>query len=168
MRRSNWTTSIVAPGDDQTVYIVLDDFGRNGRAYRETDVDRADLEAVILDMLEGQYQKPVRVVGFNTAEKWSQDVSGDVAHELRWRCDLQLRDVPFYVEERRGFTGPAHAADPKDPALTPGRSLTAASGSAIVAGRAHSKQAATVAAEKAIDRALAIKKVRLVPPERSD
>jgi hypothetical protein len=27
------------------VYIVLDDFGRNGRAYRETDVERADLEA---------------------------------------------------------------------------------------------------------------------------
>jgi hypothetical protein len=41
-------------------------------------------------------------------------------------------------------------------------------GGAIVAGRAHSKHAATVAAEKAIDRALAIKKVRLVPPDRSD
>jgi hypothetical protein len=24
---------------------------------------------------------------------------GDVAHELRRRCDLQLRDVPFYLEE---------------------------------------------------------------------
>jgi hypothetical protein len=99
MRRSGWTPSIVPNGDDQTVYIVVDDFGRNGRAYRETDAERADLEAVIMDMLEGQYQNPVRVVGFNTAEKWSQDVSGDVAHELRRRCDLQLRDVPFYLEE---------------------------------------------------------------------
>jgi hypothetical protein len=89
----------VPPGDDQTVYIVLDDFGRNGSAYRETDVARADLEAVIMDMLEGQYENPIRVVGFNTAEKWSQDVSGEVAHELRRRCDLQLRDVPFYLEE---------------------------------------------------------------------
>jgi hypothetical protein len=53
-------------------------------AYRETDVERTDLEAVIMDM----HQNPVRVVGFNTAEKWSQDVSGDVAHELRRRCDL--------------------------------------------------------------------------------
>jgi hypothetical protein len=79
----------VPPCDDQTVYIVLDDFG----------VDRADLEAVIMHMLEGQYQNPVRVVGFNTAEKWSHDVSGDVAHELRRRCDLQLRDVPLYLEE---------------------------------------------------------------------
>jgi hypothetical protein len=52
-----------------------------------------------MDMLEGQYKNPVRVVGFNTAEKWSQDVSGDVAAELRRRCDLQLRDVPFFLEE---------------------------------------------------------------------
>ena len=99
MRKSSWTPSIVPDGNDQNVYVVLDDFGRKGRAYRETDVERADLEAVIMNMLEGQYQNPVRVVGFNTAEKWSQDVSDDVAHELRRRCDLQLRDVPFYLED---------------------------------------------------------------------
>jgi hypothetical protein len=99
MRKSGWTPSIVPNGDDQTVYIVLEDFGRNGRAYRETDVERVDLEAVIMDMLEGQYHNPVRVIGFNAAEKWSQDVSGDVAHELRRRCDLQMRDVPFHLEE---------------------------------------------------------------------
>jgi hypothetical protein len=99
MPRTSWTPSIVPNGGDQNVYIVLDDFGSNGRAYRETDVERADLEAVIMDMLEGQYTNPVRVVGFNTAEKWSEDVSADVAHELRHRCDLQLRDVPFYLEE---------------------------------------------------------------------
>ena len=99
MRTPAWTPSIVPNDDDQNVYIVLDDFGRNGRAYRETDDERADLEAVIMDMLEGQYHNPVRVIGFNAAEKWSQDVSGDVAHELRRRCDLQMRDVPFHLEE---------------------------------------------------------------------
>ena len=99
MRRSSWTPSIVPDDDDQNVYLVLDDFGRRGRAYRDTDVERADLEAVIMDMLEGHYQNPVRVVGFNAAEKWSEDVSGDVAHELRRRCDLQLRYVPFYLED---------------------------------------------------------------------
>jgi hypothetical protein len=41
-------------------------------------------------------------------------------------------------------------------------------GGAVMTGQAHSKQAAIVAAEKAIDRALAIQKIRLVPPERSD
>jgi hypothetical protein len=54
MRRSGWTPSIVPDGDDQNVYLVMDDFGRRGRAFRETDVERADLEAVIMDMLEGQ------------------------------------------------------------------------------------------------------------------
>jgi hypothetical protein len=68
MRKSRWTPSIVPNGDDQNVYIVVDDFGRNGRSYRETDVERADLEAVVMDMLEGQYRDPIRVVGFNTAE----------------------------------------------------------------------------------------------------
>src|SRR5258708_34815450 len=73
--------------------------GRNGRAWREADVEATDLETVILDLLEGQYKNPVRVVAFNTAEKWSQDVSADVAHELRRRCDLQLRDVPFFLQD---------------------------------------------------------------------
>jgi hypothetical protein len=42
-------------------------------------------------------------------------------------------------------------------------------GGAVKTGQAHSKQAAMVSAEKAIDRALAIQKIRLVsPPERSD
>ena len=36
------------------------------------------------------------------------------------------------------------------------------------AGQAHSKAAAVAAAEKAIDRALAVKKIRLAPPARSD
>jgi hypothetical protein len=41
-------------------------------------------------------------------------------------------------------------------------------GGAVLTGQAHSKQTAMVSAEKAIDRALAIQKIRLVPPERSD
>ena len=60
-----------------------DDFGRNGRACRETDVEATDLEAVITDLLAGQYQSPVRVVCFNMAEGWCQDVSANVARELR-------------------------------------------------------------------------------------
>jgi hypothetical protein len=98
MRRSSWAPSIVPADSDQTVYVVLDDFGPKGRSYRETDVERADLEAVIMGMLGGQYNDPVRIIGFNAAEGWSKDVSADVAHEVRYRCDLQMRDVPFYLE----------------------------------------------------------------------
>ena len=49
--------------------------------FREADVEQTDLETVIIDLLAGEYNNPVRVVAFNTAEKWSQDVSADVAHE---------------------------------------------------------------------------------------
>jgi hypothetical protein len=77
----------------------LDDFGRLGRSYRETDVETADLETVIVDLLGGQYNDPVRVVGFNTFEGWSQDVSADIAQELRRHCDLQLRDVPSSIQD---------------------------------------------------------------------
>ena len=48
---------------------------------------------------KGNTKNPVRVVGFNTAEKWSEDVSGAVAHELRRRCDLKFRDVPCYLQD---------------------------------------------------------------------
>jgi hypothetical protein len=98
MPRTSSTPSIVPNGDDSDVYLVVDDFGRNGRVYRETDVETAELETVIVDLIEGQYKNPIRVVAFNTAEKWSQDVSADVAHELRMRCDLQMRDIPFFLQ----------------------------------------------------------------------
>src|ERR1700722_16173071 len=98
MRRS-WTPSIVPKGDDQNVYLVIDDLGRNGRVYPETDVETADLETVILDLLDSQYRSPVRVVAFNTFEGWSQDVSADIAQELRRRCDLQMRDVPSSIQD---------------------------------------------------------------------
>jgi hypothetical protein len=110
--RRNWTPSIVPNGTDQTVYLVVDDFGdfgRKGRSYRETDTETADLETVVVDLLDGQYNNPVRVIAFNTAERWSDDVSEDIAQELRRRCDLQLRDVPSnireFVERHKGPDG---------------------------------------------------------------
>ena len=100
MRKSNWTPSIIPGGDenDQTVYLVADDLGKVGRAWRETDYEGSDLETIVQDLLTGQYSNPIRVIAFNTAERWSEDVSEDVAHELRRRCDLQARDIPFYLQ----------------------------------------------------------------------
>ena len=107
MRRSNWTPSVVPNGDDQNVYLVVDDFGRNGRAYRQTDVEVADLEATIMGPLEGQFSNTIRVVAFNTAGKGSQDLSDNVVHEIRRRCDLQANDVPLaiqdFVERHKGI-----------------------------------------------------------------
>jgi hypothetical protein len=93
----SWTPSIVPKGDNENVYLVIDD--NLGRCWRETDIEITDLETVITDMLEGQYNNPARVVGFNTAEGSSRDVSEDVAEELQRRCDLQPTDVPAGLEE---------------------------------------------------------------------
>ena len=59
-----------------TVHIVLDDFDKLGRAYRETDDEKADLEAIVSNMQVGEYKKPVRVIAFNTSEFWSRQASG--------------------------------------------------------------------------------------------
>jgi hypothetical protein len=94
------------PDFDTTVYVVLDDFGPAGRAYRETDEDKADLETLIRDLLAGQYEKPVRIAAFNTAEGWSRDVTEDVAREVSNRAradDVMLpRSTRFFVEWELG------------------------------------------------------------------
>jgi hypothetical protein len=64
MPKTGWTPSIVP-----NVCVVVNDFGPNGRAYREANVENTDLETVIVDLLEGQYKNPVRVVAFNIAAR---------------------------------------------------------------------------------------------------
>jgi hypothetical protein len=84
--RTNWTPSIVPESGDQDVYLVMDDLGRLCRIWPEADAEATDFEPIITDLLTGQYSNPVR-------ERWSEDVSEDVARELRRRCDLQMREV---------------------------------------------------------------------------
>ena len=80
----------IVPGFDIDVYLVLDDFGDMGRAYREVDEGEADRATVIRRLIEGQYNNPVRIVCFNTAEGWARDVTEDIAREIR---DLSKRKL---------------------------------------------------------------------------
>ena len=66
---------------------MLDDFGQIGRSYREIDESQADKETLIRDLISGQYNNPVRIVCFNTAEDWSRDVTEDIAREIKERTD---------------------------------------------------------------------------------
>ena len=50
--------TIDCSGIDRDVYLVLDDFGRMGCAWRETNVEDTDLEAVIQDLLVRRILKP--------------------------------------------------------------------------------------------------------------
>lgn len=97
--RSSWIpTLVLKQQDDENVYLVIDDFGPGGRAFREIEVEATDLETVINDMVTGQYTNPIRVVAFNTAEHWADDVSADVACEIRRRFDAAYDDVPSTIE----------------------------------------------------------------------
>ena len=89
----------IVPGIDRDVYLVLDDFGRMGCAWREANVEDTDLEAVIQDLLEGQYSNPVRVIGFNVSEGWVRDVSEAIAQKLRERCADESRELPYSLQQ---------------------------------------------------------------------
>jgi hypothetical protein len=53
-----------------------------------------DLENIINNMLHGEYNDPKRVVVFNIAEKWSSDISEDVAWEVLKRVASQGLALP--------------------------------------------------------------------------
>lgn len=95
MRRSS---SVVPEETGHETYLVLDDLGRLGRVWRETNEVDANYGALIRDLLDDQYSRPTRVVAFNTTEGWSRDVTLDVADELRRRF-ADHDDVPVSVEE---------------------------------------------------------------------
>ena len=92
-------TTSLAPEFDVTVHIVLDDFGKAGRAYRETAEEAANFDTVVDDLMTGQFNNPVRVIAFNTSEGWSRDVSEVVARELLGRAAKQ--DKPLAGASRR-------------------------------------------------------------------
>jgi len=88
--------SLVPDHTRRDIYLVLDDFGRLGRAWRETDEAGADRATLVRNLIEGQYENPVRIVAFNTAEGWSRDVTVDIADELRRRC-VEYDEMPDSV-----------------------------------------------------------------------
>ena len=95
----------IAPNEqEQDVYLVLDDLGHLGRAWRETDEAGASRSTLVRNLLEGQYENPVRIVAFNTAEGWSRDMTVDIADELRRRYvedDDVAESLLAFMEARR-------------------------------------------------------------------
>jgi hypothetical protein len=98
MPKIGWSPGMVPYGADETVYLVVDSFF-NGTVYRETEIEKADLETIVGDLLSGQYNNPVRVVAFNTLEHWSEDVSSNIAAEIQLRCDIDGVPVPEHLTD---------------------------------------------------------------------
>ena len=98
MPSTGWSPGMVPYGADETVYLVVDGFS-SGAVYRETEIEKADLETIVGDLLSGQYSNPVRIVAFNTLEHWSEDVSSDIAAEIQTRCDIDGVPVPEHLTD---------------------------------------------------------------------
>ena len=98
MPRTGWSPNTVPYGADQTAYLVVDRFS-SGSVYRETEIERADLETIISDFITGQFNDPVRVVAFNTLEHWADEVSEDIAQEVQTRCDIAGEPVPEHLRD---------------------------------------------------------------------
>jgi len=92
-------TPPLAPGDDVTVHIVLNDFGQLGRAYVETDEAKADEATIIENILSGQYSHLIRVVAFNTAESWACDVTEDIARAVWSKALSEYRPIGKSAQE---------------------------------------------------------------------
>ena len=131
-----WTPRIVPYGADQTLYLVVDRFGRHGSVYHEIEVERTDLETIIADLMSGQFNDPVRVVAFNTLEHWSDDVSKTIALEIQTRSDIEGQDVPESIRDFVDkYTGPDRLAAGLSDAIPPTK--TAAGGHQGQLSRIH-------------------------------
>jgi hypothetical protein len=105
----------IVPGFDFETCIVLDDLGKLGRCYRETDEAESDKETIIRNIVSGQYHRPIRIVAFNTAAGWSRDVTEDMAREIIDRAHRKAeplsKPAQAFVEWATGDDVPANLMD---------------------------------------------------------
>jgi hypothetical protein len=93
-------SSSIAPGrSGDVIYLVLDDFGPIGKAYREADPNQADETAIIDNLISGQYSHPQRVVAFSLVEGFARDVTADVAHKVLKRALAESWALPQATRE---------------------------------------------------------------------
>ena len=90
---------IVPFGADRTIYVVLEAPRPHAPDDAVGNVERTDIEAVISDLLAGQFCDPIAVLAFNTIEHWNDDLSKFVAQEICCRCDIEGQDVPACLQE---------------------------------------------------------------------
>ena len=92
--------SPVALVPEQDLHFVLCDFGRSGQAYVETDPTEADASTIVRNLLQGQYDRPVRVLALNVEEGWVRDVSDIIAAKVQ---NMARRDEQGLTAGTRAF-----------------------------------------------------------------
>ena len=114
MHRLSSTPSVV-PDHDATVYVVLDDYGSAGQAYREIDPNDADEQSIVDDLISGQFERPIKLVAFNVVEGWCRDASEDIARRAvatAWKSGKPLSKVASeFFTRHTGEDAPSEIVD---------------------------------------------------------
>ena len=79
----------IVPAASEEFYIVVNHYGRFGSAFAETDINRADYETAVADLISGQHSDPLRVIMFNPETNRSEDVSHAIAQEILRRLGIE-------------------------------------------------------------------------------
>jgi hypothetical protein len=85
---------------EQDLHFVLCDFGRSGQSFVETDPTEADAYTIVRNLLQGQYDRPVRVLALNVEEGWVRDVSEIIAAKVQ---DVARREEQGLTAGTRAF-----------------------------------------------------------------
>ena len=59
------------------------------------DYEATDLETVMQDLLSSEYSNPIRVIAFNTSERWSEDVSPANCADAA----IYMRELPTAISD---------------------------------------------------------------------
>ena len=74
-------TSIV-PDSENTTYLLLDETDHFGSVWREITPDDANEATIVQWIIEAQFNRPLKIVAFNSEDGWSRDVTQEIAVKL--------------------------------------------------------------------------------------
>jgi hypothetical protein len=94
-----------------TVHMVLNDFGRSGRAWIEMDENETDERDIVNGIIDGEFNRPMKIAAFNLDEGWARDVTEDIARAVIATAAAEHRrlgrSAAEFVERATGKDVPA-------------------------------------------------------------
>jgi hypothetical protein len=97
MTKTSWSPRAVPYGADKTIYLVVDRL-RSGTVFLESEIERADLDIVINDLISGQLNDPVRIVDSipsNTGRMTFRPTS----RKVQISCDNAGEPIPDHLQD---------------------------------------------------------------------
>src|SRR5262249_30612531 len=70
------------PNTEHTTYLLMDEIGDYGNLWREMSETETNKATIVQWIIDGQVNRPVRVVAFNTEDGWSHDMTRNIASRL--------------------------------------------------------------------------------------